>query len=209
MNETDRITVLSAPERIRRRPAVCFGSDGPEGVCAMIRYVLDLFADEARAGHCPAISVTRQGDVITVAGRDRGLFLGGPEDDAVWRRVFCEFPLIPRGGPPAGAAFSYFQPPKDDFFGWSELHMAQCASRFMDVETVREEVRSELRFREGLPVGGIARSRAEQPSGTTLRFAPDPRVFTSTAIPAEFIPALLAGYERDIPGLTCRWEDLT
>lgn len=44
------INLLKGPDRVRKRPAVVFGSDGIEGAQAAVKTLLDIFVTEAMLG---------------------------------------------------------------------------------------------------------------------------------------------------------------
>ena len=55
----DSLSALKGAERVRRRPAVIFGSDGIEGCEHSIFEILSNSIDEAREGFGDTITVTR------------------------------------------------------------------------------------------------------------------------------------------------------
>ena len=62
----ESITSLKGADRVRKRPAVIFGSDGVEGCAHSIFEIVSNSIDEARDGHGDTINVTRckDGSVI-------------------------------------------------------------------------------------------------------------------------------------------------
>ena len=63
-NEYDNtsITTLKGADRVRKRPAVIFGSDGIDGCQHSIFEILSNSIDEAREGYGKKISVSRFSD---------------------------------------------------------------------------------------------------------------------------------------------------
>ena len=55
----DSIASLKGADRVRKRPAVIFGSDGLEGCEHAVFEILSNAIDEAREGHGDTIIVTR------------------------------------------------------------------------------------------------------------------------------------------------------
>ena len=55
----ESISALTGAERVRKRPAVIFGSDGLEGCEHAVFEILSNSIDEAREGHGKLITVTR------------------------------------------------------------------------------------------------------------------------------------------------------
>ena len=60
--DNESITMLKGPDKVRKRPAVIFGSDGPDGCAHSIFEVISNSIDEARAGYGNKIVVTRYQD---------------------------------------------------------------------------------------------------------------------------------------------------
>jgi len=95
-NETygdQSITSLKGPDRVRKRPAVIFGSDGLEGCEHSFFEILSNSADEAREGYGDEIRVKVFADhSIEVDDRGRGVPLGWNEAEQKfnWELVFCE-----------------------------------------------------------------------------------------------------------------------
>ncbi len=218
----EKIELLKGPDRVRKRPAVIFGSDGVEGAGAAAKILLDILATEAMLGCCTSISVTQDKEEITVSGDDRGLYLGQdlPDGETVWQSVFCQLLASSQSGPDEDEYhYSYFehhhgllygnqQAPEavflPDSFGMNELCMLQYVCESMHVVTVRNGVRSELNFRRGYPVGGIQNSESADGNGTTIRFKLDPEVFSDALLAPSFFIELLRTHSILIPGLrTC------
>ena len=55
----DNIVALKGADRVRKRPAVIFGSDGIEGCCHSVFEILSNSIDEAREGYGNKIIITR------------------------------------------------------------------------------------------------------------------------------------------------------
>ena len=58
----ESITSLKGADRVRKRPAVIFGSDGIEGCQHSVFEIISNSIDEAREGHGKKIVVTRYSD---------------------------------------------------------------------------------------------------------------------------------------------------
>ena len=56
---TNKITFLRGPERVRRRPAVMFGSDDVDGAMTALKMLLYIFAQEGAKGHSNLLAVTQ------------------------------------------------------------------------------------------------------------------------------------------------------
>ena len=80
----ESITSLKGADRVRKRPAVIFGSDGVEGCAHSIFEIVSNSIDEARDGHGDTINVTRckDGSVI-VEDFGRGMPVDWNKGEAV------------------------------------------------------------------------------------------------------------------------------
>ena len=89
----DSIRQLKGADRVRKRPAVIFGSDGVEGCAHSIFEIISNSIDEARDGHGNRINVTLFPDhVIEVEDFGRGIPVdyNKAEERWNWDLVFCE-----------------------------------------------------------------------------------------------------------------------
>ncbi len=87
------ISMLKGADRVRKRPAVIFGSDGLEGCQHTFLEILANSVDEAREGYGDRILVTVYGDGrISVEDFGRGVPLGYNEKEQRynWELIFCE-----------------------------------------------------------------------------------------------------------------------
>ena len=74
------ITSLRGEDRVRKRPAVIFGSDGLDGCEHSFFEILSNAVDEAKEGYGAVIKVTYSNDrSIEVADRGRGVPMGWNE----------------------------------------------------------------------------------------------------------------------------------
>ena len=89
----DSISSLKGADRVRRRPAVIFGSDGIEGCEHSIFEILSNSIDEAREGFGREITITCFRDhSIEVEDHGRGIPVDyNPKEERFnWELVFCE-----------------------------------------------------------------------------------------------------------------------
>ena len=189
------ITMLKGPDRVRKRPAVIFGSDGLEGCEHSVFEILSNSVDEAREGYGDQINLTvfRDG-TIRVEDFGRGVPLGYNEKEQKynWELVYCELYAGSKYSNNAadGAHYKYS-------LGLNGLGAAatQCSSEFMTVQSYRKTEMSEMNFRKGYPVGELITtsitSKKLQRTGTIVTWKPDLEVFTATNIPREFFEHML------------------
>ena len=89
----ESISQLKGADRVRKRPAVIFGSDGLEGCQHAVFEILSNAIDEAKEGHGDLITVTRYLDhSIEVEDFGRGCPVDwNPKENRYnWELVFCE-----------------------------------------------------------------------------------------------------------------------
>ena len=220
--ENQQIVFLRGPDRVRKRPAVVFGSEGEEGVRRAVELILNLFVTEAQLGHAKSLTVIHSGQQVEISADDQGLYLGqDTADDRIWQNIFCDFALasaypIEENGYRYGLTKSGRQElyggdaeyalclPEE--VGAFDLCCVQYASAFMDVTVVRDGIQSELHFEKGYARGGMVCQATDAPSGTSIRFAMDPEIFTHIRWPEDWFRQTLRQYAMGVPGLTCRYR---
>ncbi len=188
------ITMLKGADRVRKRPAVIFGSDGLEGCEHSYFEILSNAVDEAREGHGDKIVTTVFADrsmQVEDFGRGVPLDFNEAEGRYNWELVFCE---MYAGGKydnnDADAAYKFS-------LGLNGLGACatQYASEFMDVYSYANGVVSSIHFEKGEPVSELNKEpipkKSERKTGTTIKWRPDLAVFTDTAIPREFFTETL------------------
>ncbi len=182
------ITSLKGADRVRKRPAVIFGSDGLEGCEHSIFEILSNSVDEAREGYGKEIIVTAYRDKsIKVEDFGRGVPLGYNEREGKynWELVYCE---LYAGG-------KYDNNSEDSAYGYSlgTNGLGACAtqysSEYMDVYSYDGTKVSEIHFKKGEPVSELSvreLERKEKRTGTVIKWRPDLEVFTDINIPRNF-----------------------
>ena len=131
----DSIRQLKGADRVRKRPAVIFGSDGVEGCAHSIFEIISNSIDEARDGHGNRINVTLYPDhVVEVEDFGRGIPVdyNKAEDRWNWDLVFCE---LYAGGKYAEGSGNY-----DFSLGLNGLGLCatQYASEWMTADIYRD-----------------------------------------------------------------------
>ena len=89
----ESISSLKGADRVRKRPAVIFGSDGIEGCEHSVFEILSNSIDEAREGYGDRIILTRFRDgSVQVEDFGRGIPVDyKPKEERYnWELVFCE-----------------------------------------------------------------------------------------------------------------------
>lgn len=180
--DNSSISALKGADRVRKRPAVIFGSDGVEGCEHSMFEILSNSIDEAREGYGSIITVTRYADLsIEVEDYGRGIPVDYNEKEKRynWELVFCE---LYAGG-------KYNNNDGGDYeFSLGLNGLGACAtqysSEYMDVEVLRDGCKFNLHFENGKNVGGLQKTDfRHRHTGTKIRWKPDLKVFTSINIP--------------------------
>ncbi len=180
----ESISSLKGADRVRKRPAVIFGSDGIEGCTHSIFEILSNSIDEAREGHGSLINVTYFEDhsvEIEDFGRGIPVDFNNNEQKYNWELVFCELYAGGKYNNQEAQSYEYS-------LGLNGLGLCstQYASEYMDVEIKRDGFKYSLHFEHGENVGGLKKEPyKKKDTGTKIRWKPDLQVFTDIAVPLE------------------------
>ena len=181
----DSIVSLKGADRVRKRPAVIFGSDGLDGCCHSVFEILSNSIDEAREGFGKQINVTKYEDnSIEVEDFGRGIPVdfNKNENKYNWELVFCELY--------AGGKYNNADSESYEFsLGLNGLGLCstQYASEYMDVDIRRDGFRYTLHFEKGENVGGLKKEPyGKKDTGTRIKWKPDLQVFTDINVPPEY-----------------------
>lgn len=179
------ISQLKGADRVRRRPAVIFGSDGLEGCQHAVFEILSNAIDEAREGHGNIITVSVFADKsIEIEDFGRGCPVDWNENEGRfnWELVFCELY--------AGGKYQNDEGENYEFsLGLNGLGSCatQYASEYFDVTIYRDGFKYTLHFEKGENVGGLKKEPADRKkTGSCFHWKPDLEVFTDIAIPLEY-----------------------
>ncbi len=178
------ISMLKGEDRVRKRPAVIFGSDDLEGCKHAVFEILSNAIDEAREGYGDTIIVTRYQDLsveIEDFGRGCPVDYNEREKRYNWELVFCEMYAGGKYGE-NGENYEYS-------LGLNGLGSCatQYASEFFDATIRRDGFRYDLHFEKGRNKGGLKKEPADRKkTGSLFRWKPDRQVFTDISIPVEY-----------------------
>ncbi len=181
----DDILMLEGAERVRKRPAVIFGSNGISGCEHSIFEILSNSIDEAREGHGEKIIVTRFNDgAVEVQDFGRGIPVGYNEkyDRYNWELVFCELYAGGKYKTNSGGSYEYS-------LGLNGLGLCatQFASEYMEAEIKSGGERHLLYFEKGENKGGLtSEPYARKDTGTRIKWKPDTEVFTDIDVSLEY-----------------------
>lgn len=181
----DNITSLKGADRVRKRPAVIFGSDGLEGCEHSIFEILSNSIDEAREGFGDKIIVTRYMDKsveVQDFGRGIPVDFNQKENRYNWELVFCEMYAGGKYDTNNGGSYEFS-------LGLNGLGLCstQYASEYMEAEVHRDGYRYIMKFKQGEPDGKLLKEEyTKKDTGSRIRWKPDLNVFTDIDVPLEY-----------------------
>ena len=188
--DNDSIEVLKGADRVRKKPAVIFGSDGIEGCEHAVFEIISNSVDEAREGFGDTIVVTRFEDKsVEVQDFGRGLPVGYNQKEKRynWELLFCEMYAGGKYKTNDGGSYQYS-------LGTNGLGLCatQYASEYMEAEIHSGGFCYNLSFKKGKPVGKmIEEPYGKKDTGTRIKWRPDLAVFTDIDIPLEYFQDIM------------------
>ena len=201
----ESITSLKGADRVRKRPAVIFGSDGVEGCAHSIFEIISNSIDEARDGYGKIINVTRCKDgSIRVEDFARGIPVdwNSGENRYNWELLFCEMY--------AGGKYGEGEDNYEFSLGLNGLGLCatQYASAWMTADIYRDGFHYHLDFARGENVGGLKKEPYKgRRTGSIIHWKPDDEVFTDIDVPASYFKDVLRRQAVVNAGLTLTFTD--
>ena len=182
----ESIKSLRGADRVRKRPAVIFGSDGLEGCEHSIFEIMSNSIDEAREGRGNQILVTRYLDgsyEVQDFGSGIPVDYNKNEQRENWELLFCEMYAGSKYDNAGGSGSYEFS------LGLNGLGLCatQYASEYMDAEIHRDGYCYTLHFEKGENIGGLQKEPYhKRDTGSRIRWKPDIQVFTDINIPRDW-----------------------
>ncbi len=195
------ISSLKGPDKVRKRPAVIFGSDGLEGCEHSFFEILSNSIDEAREGYGNVINITcRKDKSLVVEDFGRGVPLDWNENEQRynWDLVYCELYAGGKYDNDEGEAYEYS-------LGLNGLGACatQCSSEYMNVTSYTKQGKYSISFAKGLPTTElIIEDPVRRRTGTVVEWKPDLEVFTDINITLEYFEEVLKKQAIVNSGLT-------
>ncbi len=183
----DSIDVLEGLDGVRKRPAMYIGSTNSTGLHHLVWEILDNAIDEALSGFGDTIYLTIHSDgSLTVKDGGRGIPVGIQKQTG---RPAIEIIFMTLH---SGGKFS-----DKNYVSSAGLHgvgasVTNALSEYVDVTVNREGFTFHIRFENGgKKVGKLEKLGKSTKTGTTVRFKPDAKVFSTTDFKWETIIAHL------------------
>ncbi len=203
--DNNSISALKGADRVRKRPAVIFGSDGLEGCQHSVFEILSNSIDEAREGYGNVIEVIRHDDYsVTIKDDGRGIPLDYNEKEKKynWKLVYCELYAGGKYDNNTGENYEYS-------LGLNGLGACatQYSSEYMDVIVYKDGFKYEVSFKKGKNVGGLKKEECEHETGTIQKWKPDLDVFTEIEVPLSYFQNVLKKQSIVNPGVIFKLHD--
>ena len=183
----ESIKALKGADRVRKRPAVIFGSNDLDGCEHAAFEIVSNSIDEAREGYGNRIVVTRFADhSIEVQDFGRGIPVDFNKNENCynWELLFCELY--------AGGKYKNSKDLVQYEYALGTNGLGACAtqyaSEYMHVKSYNGKTLSEIDFAYGEPTGELRVSelkKNEIRTGTVIHWKPDNTIFTSIKIRKE------------------------
>ena len=188
--DNNSISSLKGADRVRKRPAVIFGSDGIDGCTHCVFEILSNSIDEAREGFGRKIILTKYRDgSIEIEDFGRGIPVDFNKNEGKynWELLFTE---LYAGGKYDNNSESNYE----YSLGMNGLGLCatQYASEFMTAVIHRDGFEYKLDFKKGENVGGLIKKKLKYSStGTKIKWKPDSSVFTEIDIDDDVIRTMI------------------
>ena len=197
------ITSLKGADRVRKRPAVIFGSDGLEGTEHSVFEILSNSVDEAREGFGNLINITAFADhSVEIEDFGRGVPLGWNEGEGRWNWELIYAELY------AGGKYDNNSEDAAYEFSLGLNGLGACAtqysSEYFSVKSYSGTTLSEISFEKGEAVTELnvrELEKKERRTGTVIKWKPDLQVFTDINIPYEYFEDMLKRQAVVNPGI--------
>ncbi len=174
------IQVLEGLEAVRKRPGMYIATTSEKGLHHLVWEIVDNSIDEALAGYADRVIVKiEKGDIITVIDNGRGMPVGIHEKTGI-STVETIFTVLHAGGKFGGGAYKVS----------GGLHgvgasVVNALSTFVEVTVKISGKVYFVKFSNGGKVEQKLKeigNCSEHDHGTTVRFKPDPIIFTETTV---------------------------
>ena len=175
--DSSNIQVLEGVEHVRLRPGMYIGTTSSRGLHHLVYEVVDNSVDEAMGGHADKVVVTLHADgSASVYDNGRGIPVK-PIPGSKNRRPAIEVVLttLNAGGKFGGGGYRI----SGGLHGVG-VSVVNALSEKLVVDVQRDGFNWHQEYARGKPTKKLTKGKATTKTGTTVRFWPDPEIFTET-----------------------------
>ncbi|SFF15551.1 DNA gyrase subunit B [Paenibacillus catalpae] len=175
--DESQIQVLEGLEAVRKRPGMYIGSTSGKGLHHLVWEVVDNSIDEALAGYCTKIQVfVHEDNSITVIDNGRGIPVG---ENAKLKKSTLEvvMTVLHAGGKFGGEGYKV----SGGLHGVG-VSVVNALSEHVTVTVKLHGKVYQQEYRRGVPQYDVKIIGESEETGTTVKFKPDPEIFTDTTV---------------------------
>ncbi len=167
------ITVLQGLEGVRKRPGMYIGSTDIRGLHHLLYEIVDNSVDEAMAGYCDRVIITLHRDgSASVQDNGRGIPVDKHPTTGL-SALETVLTVLHAGGKFGGGGYKV----TGGLHGVG-AHVVNALTEWMRVDVYRDGGHFHQDFSRGKPTNEVARVGDSPAHGTTIKFKPDPQIFT-------------------------------